>query len=77
MFLENYGFNKKFETNEFKLDASVKYWCNMLFEKIVRVFVWDGLPGDIPQREIETRLILNVFCVMVQDGIKGIMIANG
>ena len=77
MFLENYGFNKKFEKNEFKLDASVKYWCNMLFEKIVRVFVWDGLPADIPQREIETRLILNGFCGMVKDGVKGIMVATG
>ena len=77
MFLENYGFNKKFEKNEFKLDASIKYWCNMLFEKIVRVFVWDGLPADIPQREIESRLILNGFCGMVKDGVKGVMVATG
>ena len=77
MYLENYGFNKKFEKNEFKLDASIKYWCNMLFEKIVRIFVWDGLPADMPQREIETRLILNGFCGMVKDGVKGIMIATG
>ena len=77
MYLENYGFNKKFEKNEFKLDASIKYWCNMLFEKIVRIFVWDGLPGDIPQREIETRLILNGFCGMVKDGVKGVMVATG
>ena len=77
MFLENYGFNKRFEKNEFKLDASIKYWCNMLFEKIVRVFVWDGLPADIPQREIETRLILNGFCGMVKDGVKGVMVATG
>ena len=77
MFLEYYGFSKKFEKNEFKLDASIKYWCNMLFEKIVRVFVWDGLPTDMPQREIETRLILNGFCGMVKDGAKGIMVATG
>ena len=49
----------------------------MLFEKIVRVFVWDGLPTDMPQREIETRLILNGFCGMVKDGAKGIMVATG
>ena len=49
----------------------------MLNEKIVRVFVWDGLPADIPQREIETRLILNGFCGMVKDGVKGIMAATG
>ena len=77
MFLENYGFNKRSEKNEFKLDASIKYWCNMLFEKIVRVFVWDGLPADIPQREIETRLILNGYCGMVKDGVKGVMVATG
>ena len=77
MFLENYGFSKRFEKNEFKLDASIKYWCNMLLEKIVRIFVWDGLPANMPQREIETRLILNGFCGMVKDGVKGIMVANG
>lgn len=77
MFLENYGFNKQFEKNEFKLESSIKYWCNMLFEKLVRIFLWEGLPADIPQREIETRLILNGFCGMVRDGKKGVMIASG
>ena len=77
MFLENYGFSKQFEKNEFKIDSSIKYWCNMLFEKIARIFVWNGLPDDIPQREIETRLILNGFCGVVRDGKKGIMIASG
>ena len=77
MFLENYGFSKQFEKNEFKIESSIKYWCNMLFEKIVRIFLWEGLPADIPQREIETRLILNGFCGMVRDGKKGIMIASG
>ena len=68
MFLENYGFSKQFEKNEFKIDSSIKYWCNMLFEKIVRIFSWEGLPADIPQREIETRLVLNGFCGRVRDG---------
>ena len=77
MFLENYGFSKQFEKNEFKIESSMKYWCNMLFEKIARIFVWKGLPTDIPQREIETRLILNGFCGVVRDGKKGIMIASG
>ena len=77
MFLENYGFSRQFEKNEFKIDSSIKYWCNMLFEKIVRIFSWDGLPADIPHKEIETRLILNGFCSMVRDGKKGIMIASG
>lgn len=75
MFLDN--FNKKIEKEEFKFDASIRYWLNTLFEKIVRIFVWENLPNDMPQREIESRLILNGFCGMVKDGKKGIMVANG
>ena len=75
MFLDN--FNKKLEKEEFKVESSVRYWMNMLFEKIVRIFVWDGLPDNLPQREIETRLILNGFCGLVKDGNRGIMVASG
>ena len=46
MFLNNYSNSKQDEEMLLK---------EMLFEKIVRIFEWKGLP--FPQREIEMRLI--------------------
>ena len=73
MFLDK--IDKKLEKDEMKLDRSIIYWKNYLFEKIVRIFEWSGLP--FPQREIETRLILNGYCGVVNDGQLGIMAADG
>ena len=73
MFLDK--IDKKLEKDEMKLDRSIVYWKNYLFEKIVRIFEWSGLP--FPQREIETRLILNGYCGVVNDGQLGIMAADG
>lgn len=73
MFLDK--IDKKMEKEEMKLDRSIVYWKNYLFEKIVRIFEWNGLP--FPQREIETRLILNGFCGVVNDGKLGIMAVDG
>ena len=75
MFLDGYKVDKKTEKEELKLDSSIKFWKNFLFEKIVRVFEWEGLP--FPQREIEMRLIMEGFCGVVKDGKKGIMCASG
>ena len=73
MFLDK--IDKKLEKDEMKLDRSIIYWKNYLFEKIVRIFEWNGLP--FPQREIEARLILNGYCGVVNDGNLGIMVADG
>ena len=60
---------------ELQLPKSVNYWTEMLFEKIVRIFEWGGLP--FPQREIEMRLIATGYCGFVYDDFLGYMVAYG
>ena len=62
MFLNQYAsnINKKDEKEELKLDKSIQFWKETLFEKEVRIFAWDGL--HITQKENENRLLLNGFC---------------
>ena len=74
MYLD-YFTNKKKEKNVLMIDNSYRFWCNMLFEKCVRIFKWSGLP--FKQKEIEMRLIMYGFCGFVNDATKGYMVANG
>ena len=74
MYLD-YFTNKKKEKNVLMIDNSYRFWCNMLFEKCVRIFKWSGLP--FKQKEIEMRLIMYGFCGFVNDATKGFMVANG
>lgn len=57
------------------LEESYRFWRNILFEKICRIFIWDGLP--FPQKELETRLMLEGFVGVVNDANKGIMCSIG
>lgn len=82
MFLSKYVSSKTAEKMllketelEMQLPSSVNYWTEMLFEKIVRIFEWSGLP--FPQREIEMRLITTGYCGFVHDGLLGNMVAYG
>lgn len=82
MFINNYASSKLSEKLllketelEMQLPSSVNYWTEMLFEKIVRIFEWSGLP--FPQREIEMRLISTGFCGFVKDDILDYMVAYG
>ena len=82
MFLNNYSNSKQAgklllkETElEMQLPQSVNYWIEMLFEKIVRIFEWKGLP--FPQREIEMRLITAGYCGFVKDELLDYMVAYG
>ena len=76
MWLDEYSKSEKDkEKEELKLYKSVQYWKNMLFEKCVRIFEWQGL--KFPQREIETRLLYNGFCGFVNDTTRGLMVATG
>lgn len=74
MYLD-YFTNKKKEKNVLMIDNSYRFWCNMLFEKCVRIFKWSDLP--FKQKEIEMRLIMYGYCGFVNDANKGFMIANG
>ena len=76
MFISNYN-KKQLEKKMMELDASIDYWIEMLFEKCVRIFTWNGLPAAIPQKEIEIRLIGDGFCGMAKDAKKGLMVASG
>ena len=42
-------------------DYFYKYWRNNLFERIMRLFVWEGT-GEVPQKEIEFRLLTTGHC---------------
>ena len=75
MYLTKYGLSKKTEKDILKLDYSFKYWCDMLFEKCMRIFTWTGLP--FPQKEIESRLLINGYCGFLKDSKVGVMVANG
>lgn len=43
------------------------YWRDLLFERIMRLFVWDGVDDFFPTKEIETRLHLSGFTVVTND----------
>ena len=47
----------------------------MLFEKCMRIFTWRGLP--FPQKEIESRLLINGYCGLLKDSKVGLMATNG
>lgn len=59
------------------IEQSYNYWKSALFEKCVRMFTWNGLPNNIPQREIEMRLISEGYCGFVNDKKVGYMVASG
>lgn len=50
---------------------------NLLFEKCVRIFKWNNLPENLPQREIEKYAIALGFCGFVNDRNCGFMVSNG
>ena len=75
MYLSNYGLGKKAEKDILKLDYSFKYWSDMLFEKCMRIFTWTGLP--FPQKEIESRLLIDGYCGFLKDSKVGLMVASG
>lgn len=64
MFLNDF-FNGDGKTNVTKLaresstfNGMYKYWLDVLFERVMRLFVWENT-GDVPPKEIESRLILS------------------
>ncbi len=46
------------------------YWVDNLFERIMRLFVWDGA-GDILPKEMESRILINGHCGIINfyDGV--------
>ena len=78
MFLRAYKTNlAEIEKSTFSLSYVYDMWRNYLFERCIRLFEWKGLPENIPQKEIEIRLVADGFCGAVIDGKKGPMVATG
>lgn len=77
MFLSHYGISqkRKEEKEILKIDYSYSYYCDMLFEKCIRIFNWSGLV--FPQKEIEIRLMLDGYCGFLKDDKLGLMVASG
>ena len=48
-------------------NAYYKYWRDQLFERIMRLFVWEGT-GEVPPKEIELRLLLQGHCGIAKYG---------
>lgn len=76
MYLKKNNLDKKI-TDTLLLNDSYNYFLEMLFEKSCRLFKWNNLPNNIPQKEIETRLIYYGYCGLVNDKNVGMMIATG
>lgn len=74
-----YGYYKLNRKQDYTYSARFKFWLEMLFEKCVRIFEWQGLPETIPQHEIEKELVLHGFCGVVKSDInnKFYAIENG
>lgn len=43
-----------------------RYWRDNLFERLMRLFIYDGLGDNLDQKEIEERLYLNGHCGITQ-----------
>ena len=75
MYLSHYDLGKKAEKDMLKLDYSFEYWSDILFEKCMRIFTWTGL--SFPQKEIESRLLIDGYCGFLKDSKVGLMVASG
>lgn len=80
-YLENIASNKslaKMAKSGGNFNAAHTYWMNVLFERTVRLFVWNGPDEDgIPQKEIETALMIGGMCGITNKYKKKLAAFNG
>ena len=62
---DGYKIFKKSIQNACTYPEYFKYWRENLFERLMRLFIWEGMPDILP-REIEQRLILAGHCGIAQ-----------
>lgn len=67
----------KDEQEQLQLDISYNYYVYMLFEKMCRIFKWDGLEDICDQRQLEVRLLADGFVGLVNDPTIGLFITRG
>lgn len=56
------GLNIKKLSSACTFDDFFVYWRDNLFERLMRLFIYDGLGNDIEQKEIEERLYIQGHC---------------
>lgn len=59
LFLSTTGFNRKVSK---AYPMILRDWQQILFERVINLFDWEGLPDTLPEREIEARLHGNGIC---------------
>lgn len=47
------------------LQSFYEYWQELLFERCMRLFIWENT-GEVPQKEIEQRLLLQGQCAVIK-----------
>lgn len=57
----DYGAIPKLARESSTFNAGYLYWREQLFERVMRLFIWEGT-GDVPPKEIEQRLLLAGHC---------------
>lgn len=62
--LKNYKEIKPLSKSSSSFSACYDFWVNVLFERTMRLFEWNGLDKKIPQKEIEIPLLMNGMCAM-------------
>lgn len=55
----------KFAKESTTYTAYYKYWVDQLFERVMRLFVWENT-GDVKPKEIEQRLLLAGHCAIAK-----------
>lgn len=66
----NSGF-KKYGGNDCGYRDFYNYWKEQLFERVMRLFRWNGLPDTIPAHEIEQRMIEQGYCAITNIADRG------
>lgn len=67
MYLDDYCKNndtaKTYKAGATTYAPAYRFWRNKLFKFVMKIFTWEGL--DIPNKEIETRLIMSGKCGII------------
>lgn len=68
MWLNDFYDKKTYRGGKPQFKNAFNYWRAQLFNKVNKLYTWNNLPESIPQKEIETRLILWGKCGIVKAG---------
>ena len=66
MWLDDFYNVKSYKGGKPQFKNAFAYWRSQLFNKVNKLYTWENLPTSIPQKEIETRLILHGKCGIIK-----------